>query len=228
MDHEPDVWVESHIWLVEGLAGKVHSHVPRVRLDDLVGYGMEGLVRASRSYNPTRGTRFSTYAYYRINGAIFDGIREMGWLSPAAWRELKGREAVNEYMSQQSLHGSREEQAGQLADALTGMATIFLTMDAASVEEVSNGRPDPEELAARADELKQVRRAMKLLDEKERRLLEAYYFEGKSMTEAGRSLGLSPSWSSRLHARGVGRLRRFLSRPESSSQSPVSRRGASI
>ena len=52
---------------------------PNVELDDLVAYGQIGLVEARGDFDPARGNRFSTFAYYRIRGEIYDGMAKMSW-----------------------------------------------------------------------------------------------------------------------------------------------------
>ena len=64
--------------LVRSLAWKIHCKLPRsVDLEDLVCYGQIGLVEAARDFDSSRGGQFTTYAYYRIRGAILDGMSKM-------------------------------------------------------------------------------------------------------------------------------------------------------
>ena len=51
-----------------------------------------------------------------------------------------------------------------------------------------------------------MRQAIEELPEKERKLIKMYYFQNKTLEEAGQKLGLSKSWTSRLHARALGLL----------------------
>ena len=71
--------------LVKAIAVRVHNSAPKsVELDDLIGYGEVGLAEAARDFDPDRGVQFSTFAHYRIRGAIYDGLAKMTWPSRAA------------------------------------------------------------------------------------------------------------------------------------------------
>jgi RNA polymerase sigma factor FliA len=70
---------------------------------------------------------------------------------------------------------------------------------------------------------KRVRAAMEQLPEKERKLLEGYYFRGKTLEEAGAEIGQSKSWASRLHARAIEELKRILAEDEMPSDKPGGR-----
>src|SRR4051812_26640647 len=68
--------------IVRLLAWKIFQKLPRwVELEDLIGYGQVGLALAARDFDKSRGNQFSTYAYYRVRGAILDGLKQMSWFS---------------------------------------------------------------------------------------------------------------------------------------------------
>jgi DNA-directed RNA polymerase specialized sigma subunit len=73
-------WIEQCQGLVRSLAVRIHRKLPaRIELDDLIAYGELGLLEAAQSFDARRGCQFSTFAYYRIRGAIYDGAAKMGW-----------------------------------------------------------------------------------------------------------------------------------------------------
>jgi RNA polymerase sigma factor for flagellar operon FliA len=75
--------------LVQYIARKIHSRLPEfVRLDDLVQFGMLGLLDAINKFDPDRDNKFKTYAEFRIRGAIFDGLRKTD-LVPRSAREVQ-------------------------------------------------------------------------------------------------------------------------------------------
>src|ERR687890_451424 len=77
-----DALIEQHRSYARALAIKVMRTLPSsVELADLVAYGEVGLVEAAERYDPRRGVAFSTFAHYRIKGAIYDGLREMGYFA---------------------------------------------------------------------------------------------------------------------------------------------------
>jgi len=218
MAAEKNQLVEQHLGLVQAIARKVKKTLgARIDLDDLVAYGAKGLVEAAERYDARPGVAFTTFAYYRIRGAMFDGLRTMGWYSRADYARYRAEERANEYLQS---HADRPAEAGgasQAADAgetlaavaqvLSGVAAVHITsLEAASsvadtTFEAPDARLDLGRLGSRA------REAVKKLPEKERRLMELYYFEEKTLEEAGGALGLSKSWACRLHARAVDLLR---------------------
>ena len=80
----PDPLVQQRIEECQGLVRSLALSIrrklpPTVELEDLIAYGQVGLGEAARDFDPDRGSRFSTYAYYRIRGAIYDGLSKMAW-----------------------------------------------------------------------------------------------------------------------------------------------------
>ena len=77
--------IEDNQGLVRSLAKRIHRGLPsHVEFEDLVSYGQAGLAEAARSFDPEVGSQFSTFAYYRIRGAIYDGLAKMKLVQPFA------------------------------------------------------------------------------------------------------------------------------------------------
>ena len=220
---EKNQLVEQHLSLVQAIARKLKKTLgARIEYDDLVAYGSKGLVEAADRYDARPGVAFTTFAYYRIRGAMFDGLRTMGWYSRADYARYRAEERANEYLQS---HADRptaggaaaEGGASQAADSasalaavaqvLSGVAAVHITSleAASSVADETFASPDAGIDTGRLGT--RVRAAVTKLPEKERRLLELYYFEEKTLEEAGGVLGLSKSWACRLHARAVDLLR---------------------
>jgi RNA polymerase sigma factor for flagellar operon FliA len=210
--------VEQHLALVQAIARKLKKTLgTRAEYDDLVAYGSKGLVEAAERYDARPGVAFTTFAYYRIRGAMFDGLRTMGWYSRADYARYRAEERANEYLQSHAdrpTDGGGTSQAADAADALaavaqvlSGVAAVHITSleAAATVADETFAAPDAGLDTGRLGV--RVREAVKKLPEKERRLLELYYFEEKTLEEAGSALGLSKSWACRLHARAVDLLR---------------------
>jgi RNA polymerase sigma factor for flagellar operon FliA len=217
--------VDANVPFVRSIAAKIKEQLPReIEFDDLVAYGMQGLLEAAERYDGRHGTSFTTFAYYRVRGAMFDGLRGMGWLPRAEWQKQRFEERAAAYLQNLAdretgaqLTADRaapprfdlESELRLLSDAFGGVAAIFvasLDAEAAATEPHAN--------LERRERGQAIRRAMQTLPEKERRLIELYYYEDRSMTEAGAALGLSKSWTSRLHARAVDLLKSALERTE--------------
>src|SRR5688572_10390908 len=100
---EKNQLVEQHLSLVQAIARKLKKTLGRsMEYDDLVAYGSKGLVEAAERYDARPGVAFSTFAYYRIRGAMFDGLRTMGWYSRADYARYRAEERANEYLQSQS------------------------------------------------------------------------------------------------------------------------------
>jgi RNA polymerase sigma factor FliA len=211
--------VEGHLTFVRSIAAKVKEQLPKeIEFEDLVGYGTQGLIEAADRYDPVHGTAFSTFSYYRIRGAIYDGLRGMGWLPRGEYAKLRAEERANALLQNVTdrdggdTDDSLEDDVRAIADALGGIATIFVLALESLPEEPVDDRPRAEELVEEEQQRSVVREALASLPEKERRLLELYYFEDRSLLDAGTALGLSKSWASRLHARAVTLLKEALER----------------
>lgn len=219
--------VESHLSYVRAIAARLKEHLPRdIEFQDLVAYGTQGLMEAAERYDSKHGTAFSTFAYYRVRGAIFDGLRRMGWLSRGEYARGRVDERADLYLSALAARDagavrygdpdddySLDDEVHELASALDGVAAIFIASLTQQDEDqmLDPGMLPPEQLEQRQI-AGRVRRALSSLPDKERRLIELYYFEEKTLEEAGAALGLSKSWTSRLHARAIDLLQARLVR----------------
>lgn len=213
--------VEQHLPLVQAIARKVKKSIgASVEIEDLVGYGSKGLVEAAERFDPRHGVAFSTFAYYRIRGAMYDGLRSMGWYSRADYARYRAEERANEYLRSHAdrdgaarAEGARADPASALADVneiLSGIATIHITSLEAAAAVADETRPAPDVAVEGQRMSARVRQAVATLPDKERRLMELYYFADKNLEQAGAELGLSKSWACRLHARAVELLRAAL------------------
>lgn len=209
--------IESCQGLVRSIAWKIHRKLPRhVEIEDLIAYGQVGLTQAATNFDRQRKNEFNTYAFYRVRGAIFDGLKHMAWFKlrdyDASTYEYRAEEQERQ-VSCDDRTGSNGEVEGWLGGVSKRMSVSSLNSgsemrsDANLVDEHS---PSPE-TAASSRELRQS--LAKLLDElppDAKALIRATYFEGVTLTEAGRRLNLSKAWASRLQARALQRLERGL------------------
>src|SRR3954465_9256955 len=98
-----DQLIQQHLSLVQSVARKLKKQITaRVEFDDLVGYGSKGLIEAAERFDPSHGVTFTTFAYYRIRGAMLDGVRTMGWYSRADYARYRAEERANEYLQNQA------------------------------------------------------------------------------------------------------------------------------
>jgi RNA polymerase sigma factor FliA len=223
MAADRDGLVEQHLHLVHAIAGKLRSRLGKtMEPGDLVGYGTQGLMEAAKKFDPKHGVAFSTFAYYRIRGAIFDGMRTMAWYSRSDYARFRADERANEYLAsvadrdgaeraaRPSTRPDKGEVLEDVADILGGVAAVHIASIHAAHDVADDRFKAPDQEAESAEEIARVRQALGKLPARERQLVELYYFRGMSLDSAGAQLGLSKSWASRLHARAVGHLREAL------------------
>ncbi|HEX2660041.1 MAG TPA: sigma-70 family RNA polymerase sigma factor [Polyangia bacterium] len=226
-ERDRDGLVEKHLPLVQSVARKLKAQITaRVEFDDLIGYGSKGLIEAAERFDPRHGVAFTTFAYYRIRGAMLDGLRTMGWYSRADYARYRAEERANQYLQNQSdregaaalgpkeggggsapAASSTEATLASLAEVLGSIATVHITsLEAAAT--VADDRLPPADAQLDTGRLSaRLRDAVKALPDRERNLMELYYFADKNLEEAGAVMGLSKSWACRLHARAVDLLR---------------------
>ena len=203
---------------VKSITAKIRRGLPEhIEFDDLIDYGMIGLLEAASRFDPEAGAHFMTFAYYRIRGAVYDGLRQMGWLSRSHYRKARFEAQANDYLEgfvqdAPVREGDElEASVGSLADAVEGLAMVFITsLDAENAEELVDPSTAVDEKIGLAQTKKILRDAVVKLPEQERMMMELYYFKGLGLQEVGEKLGVSKSWACRLHARVIEKLKRMV------------------
>lgn len=194
-----------------------------VHTDDLASHGREALLGAARSFDPERGIPFRRWAALRIRGAMIDSVRQSGNLPKRVYRKLRAiqaadnvHEAANEEQATApatSAENADSRLGDQLASAAMAMAIGFLSMRRGeALEHAEDPDHSPESNVGHAELLARVKSAIAALPDQERTLLTRHYFDEVNLDEAGRELGLSKSWASRLHARGIESIARAFKR----------------
>jgi RNA polymerase sigma factor for flagellar operon FliA len=107
--------------------------------------------------------------------------------------------------------GSLQDDVGTISDAVSGLAMVFATsLEGTEGLQLSDDAVPADERLELEQLKRRVRAAIEKLPEKERKLLQGYYFQNKTLEEAGAEIGQSKSWASRLHARAVETLKQLL------------------
>jgi RNA polymerase sigma factor for flagellar operon FliA len=188
-----DAMVLEHQGLVRAIAWKIHRRLAgKAELDDLIAYGQLGLLEAIAAFDSTRNHKFTTYAWHRIRGAILDGLGRMTWFARADFErgdyELGGSEAPP--AAENRRPARNEFDATALPDRESGAAERAMRLEL---------------IAFLAD-------LVATLPEKEAALLRATFYEGRTLTEAARRVGISTPWASRLQTRTLADMRVALER----------------
>lgn len=211
--------------LVKVVAGRLSMYLGyNVEYDDLVGYGIFGLIDAIDKFDYLKEVKFETYASLRIRGAILDQIRKMDWI-PRTIRQKqkridavikaveveKGRAATDEEIAE-GLGISEEEYTdwqGQMK--ITNIVSLNEYLEQGSevsVEYNNTAKFDtPEEVLERGELKKMLGEALELLTEKERKVIVLYYYEELTLKEISNILEVSESRISQLHTKGLQKMK---------------------
>jgi RNA polymerase sigma factor for flagellar operon FliA len=222
----------SGLELVERIVSKRMRGLPSyIERDDLVSAGREGLLKAARNYDPTQGSAFHTYAGYRINGALFDYVRQNSALPRYVHKRFMAFQAAAEFSEGElpalsrgttnpkaGIDGTAEKSFDERLEAMAIAAALRLRAkagDPATCEVAAPG-DDPEEALGKFELLARIRLLLDTMEAEdelpkdEREILRRHYYEGTSLTDIARDMGLDKSWVSRQHTRAVTRLARHL------------------
>jgi RNA polymerase sigma factor FliA len=210
------------------VAARIHERLPKhVDMNDLVQAGVIGLLDACRNYDGDKDAQFSTFAKYRIRGAILDSLRKMDWGSRTLRR--KGRAiaaSVAKLESQMGRHPLEEEIAAdlkmrvdELQDVVTQLDGLFLVGQLTNVAgepsesyDLVESAPGPEkdnpfELCLEGEMKAHLTTAVSQMSEREQLILSLYYYEELTMKEVSEVVGIAVSRVSQIHAAAMLKLR---------------------
>lgn len=220
IQREQQELVKQYLPFATSVANRVSQTLaPSADYDDILCNARLGLIEAAKRFDSVHEVDFRTFAFYRIKGAIYDGLRKSGWLPRSVYARLKFEEAANDYLEYMAQRGSLEHAEARndttrIQETVSSLASIYvISLDAN--EDIDIADENTVNMEERAT-LHQVRGHMRLaigqLPSKEKQLIMMYYFQNRTLEEAGTRLGLSKSWTSRLHARALSLLMKNIKR----------------
>ncbi len=211
--------------LVKIVAGRLSIYLGyNVEYDDLVGYGIFGLIDAIDKFDYDKGVKFETYASLRIRGAILDQIRKMDWIPRSLRQKQKKMEAaISKIETQYGRPAKDEEIASELGieteelinwqgqAKITNIISLDEFVEAAGEKEVnvikSNSYEQPESIALRNEIKQQLMDSLETLTDKERKVILLYYYEELTLKEISRILEVSESRVSQLHTKALQKMK---------------------
>lgn len=212
-DEEATELVERYQNLVFNVAHRLKSNLPdEVELQDLIAWGYTGLLEAYQRYDESRSTQFGTFAYYRVRGAILDACPEPLLDPKRRLADTGCNEVFNTYAHVvQASRGQAglEDRLSLMSDVSGSLMLVYVLRDCPDRALRPEGAPHRRNLERR-QVAERVRVLLDELSENERKVLVGVYFENQSLTEIGAELDLSPSWTSRIHARALERLEEII------------------
>ncbi|MDR0710274.1 MAG: RNA polymerase sigma factor WhiG [Spirochaetaceae bacterium] len=224
-----EIFVKQSAPLVKYVAGKVAVGMPHnVEFDDLVGFGVFGLLDAIDKFDPDKGVKFKTYAVTRIRGAIFDELRSIDWVPRSVRQKTREvEEAIGALEAQLGRTATDQEIAGSLGmdeeefaktmmkistTSILSLNDVWFSGDdndkvtiEASIESPASLNPD---IIVEKEEIRRVIiSAINELPDKEKKILVLYYYEDLTLKEIGQVLEVTESRVSQLHTKAILRLR---------------------
>lgn len=208
-------FAESDEALVRSIATRLRIQLElRSDLDDLISAGYLGLVEARSRFDASRGIQFSTFAYYRIRGAMVDHLRKSTTLSRRAYAKVKLAESadrvgedVAELRAAAPAERANLEATVQALDDAVGKLTASFVLSCLGLDEEPT---DPETALADSQQAGRLHAAIESLPERERAIVVGHYIDGRRFDAIAEELGVSKSWTSRMHGKALQRIRRAL------------------
>lgn len=211
--------------LVKYVAGRLNIYLGQnVEYDDLISYGIFGLIDAIDKFDTEKGVKFETYASLRIRGAILDNIRKMDWV-PRSLRQ-KHKQVEQAYMKLESELGraaTDEEVAGVMnlsMEEFQDLVKKINILSLISLEEYmeqnyevnlniqKKENNDQPENHLEMEELKRIlKEAIEKLPEREQKVIFFYYFDELTLKEISAIMGVSESRISQIHTKAIMRLK---------------------
>lgn len=221
--------------LVKYVAGRISIGLPsNVEFDDLVSYGIFGLIDAIDKFDPSRGIKFETYAIARIRGSILDELRKTDWIPRSirqkakklerTYTELENRlgRSATDYEMCNALNMNIEDFHHLLSEVscttLNSLDELWMahTGDEDSVrllDLIQANEDDDPLFQLEANELKNsLATAIDSLPERERMVISLYYYDGLTLKEISQVMEVSESRISQIHTNAIYRLHSRLTR----------------
>lgn len=224
-----DTLIVQYIYLIRYVVGRVKVTLPAtISIEDIAGYGVEGLINAIERYSPQKNTRFETYALIRIRGAILDRIRAQDFLPRSVRKKIKDIKNAQEKLKQElgrmptttevaTFLDMDPEKVNQLLAEDTTMTSLYdkrgNTEDSVEIIETiqDENKLNPQEKAEEQNVKQELEKALKRLPERERIIMVLYYQENMTLKEIGATINMSESRVCQLHAQGIMKLKNILS-----------------
>ncbi|MFZ0565103.1 MAG: FliA/WhiG family RNA polymerase sigma factor [Chlamydiales bacterium] len=229
-EHRDELIVQ-YLYLVKYTVGRLGAVLPtHIKLEDLYSSGVTGLIKAIEKFDPSKNSKFESYAILLIKGAIIDELRELDWIPRSVHQKANqiataqetlqrrlGREPTDEELSAHL--GVTEEEYEELLLRVRPAVLIPLNSEvfygdeenATLLERIADTKAETSfEIANKKEVAHLLEEAISNLPEQERKVLTLYYYEELMLKEIGKIMGVSESRVSQIHTKALLKLRRLL------------------
>lgn len=229
-DFEKEELIKSYLPLVKKVVHRLSGRLPKdVDIKEMLNSGIIGLVDALERFDPKHETNFSTYAQFRIRGAIIDSFRSQDWLPRSlrhkahrlehAYQRIEqrvGRPATDEEVAKE-LEISTDELQKMLGEVGSIVMLSFEELGFGHGEErfqadewMASKSADPLSKLLGSEKVSVIARALDRLPEKERLVISLYFYEELNLKEIGDILGVTESRASQIRSRALFKLKGYL------------------
>lgn len=217
-----------YIELVKIVGGRMSMYLGNnVEYDDLIGYGVFGLIDAIDKFDYEKGIKFETYASLRIRGSILDHIRKMDWIPRSTRQKQKKLESTFQALETQYGRQPRsEELAKKLEISLKELAaweeetnfTHIISLDNYISQgseyrldsSLKDGFSSPETIVEKNEVKQMIADSLDNLRDNEKTVITLYYYEELTLKEISKILEVSESRVSQIHTKALKRLKEKL------------------
>lgn len=214
--------------LVKIVAGRLSMYLGyNVEYDDLVSYGIFGLIDAIDKFDYGKGIKFETYASLRIRGSILDQIRKMDWIPRSLRQKQKkmdaalgtleaelGRMATDEELAEKLDISVEELISWQGQAKITNVVSLDEFLEAGGDKGIEPARGNhfekPEDVIEKNELKAMLAKSLEALTEKEKKVILLYYYEEMTLKEISMILEVSESRISQLHTKALQKMKVFL------------------
>ncbi len=240
LDNKERLWIEynhsrsavireqiiiEYVPLVKVVAGRLNIYLgSNVEYDDLVSYGIFGLIDAIDKFDYGKGIKFETYASLRIRGSILDQIRKLDWIPRSVRQKQKAIDsAVKNLEKEVGPNYSDSDMAKELGiteDEYLNWISLTNISNISSIEDFldqgnevkssvnrSYARIEPERVVEESELKDKLEEALEILTEKEKKVVLLYYYEDLTLKEISRVMEVSESRVSQLHSKALKKLK---------------------
>ncbi|CEJ74565.1 RNA polymerase sigma factor for flagellar operon FliA [[Clostridium] sordellii] len=217
--------INQNMPIVKSIASKYYTNKIGMEYEDLVSYGVMGLLDASDKFDEEKGVKFSTYASIRITSYIIDEIRKQSPVSRGCLSKVKSYKSCVEHLQHKYL---RQPTIDEISDYMeissnevhkikkstlnlstSSLDNIVLDSenDLKLIDIIKDESINIEDSVEKDELIQTVTKALDMLNERDRLVLSLYYYEELTLKEIGAVLGVSESRVSQLNKKAILNLK---------------------
>ncbi len=215
--------IVNYVSLVKIIAGRLfvdYNH--NVEYDDIVSYGIIGLIDAIEKYDINKANKFETYANFRIKGAVVDQLRSLDWIPRSLRQKFRDYErAISEVQRVKGGDYTDSDIAAAMGiteDKLLSLTSELSSFSVVSLEEKFENKSEFDIMAENSEfqpekalENKLIKKlladSIDKLTDRERTIISLYYYDKLTYREISEIIGISESRISQIHTKAIAKLR---------------------